>query len=101
MATRVGNQPAGRCPTTRRWRVSTTPTASIPASATSSQPDFSWYAIPIGSTPRNVSRPGMRIGISASTRLAAASITVMESSLALETKTFPAVATMPDGLLPP
>ena len=40
-------------------------------------------------------------GISASTRLAAASITVMESSLALETNTFPAAATMPDGLLPP
>ncbi len=40
-ATRVGNQAAGKCPMTRRWRTSITPTALMPASATSSQPDAS------------------------------------------------------------
>ena len=43
----------------------------------------------------------MRIGISASTALVLASITVMVSSLALETNTRPAAARMPEGLLPP
>ena len=41
MATRVGNQAAGKCPSTFFARVSITPTALMPASATSSQPDFS------------------------------------------------------------
>ena len=41
MTTRVGNQAAGICPSTRRWLTSITPTALIPASATISHPDFS------------------------------------------------------------
>ena len=41
MATRVGYQAAGMWPSTRFWRVSMTPTALIPASATSSQPEAS------------------------------------------------------------
>src|ERR1039458_1698739 len=43
----------------------------------------------------------MRIGISASTAPVLASITVMVSSLALETNTRPAAASIPEGLLPP
>ena len=70
-------------------------------SATSSRPDFSWYARPIGSAPRKFSRPGIRIGISASTRAVLASITVTESWFALETNTRSERTTIPDGLLPP
>ena len=43
----------------------------------------------------------MRIGISASTVEVLASITVIVSSFALETKTCPAAARIPEGLLPP
>ena len=56
--------------------------------------------MPMGRIPRTPSSPGIRIGISPSTRLVLGSMMLMESFDAFETNTRPPAARIPEGLLP-